>query len=562
MTPFLYLFYSFDALNRLETVTDHNNQVTTYGYDAVGNRASVAYPNGTITTYGYDVLNRLENLQTKDSANTVISEFTYTLYPTGHRHTITDHKGSVSSYVYDDIYRLTQETINHANLGTVINSYDYDAVGNRNSSNENGTIATYSYEANDRLSSQTQNGSTTTYTYDDNGNLISTTEDAKVTSNSYDARNKLISVDVTASGLPISSLSFAYDTDGNRISKTQDGNQTNFVVDKNQAYAQVIHETDGNNQTQVTYTFGDDLISQDRAAIVNYYNYDGLGSTRSLTDSLGQITDSYDYNAYGAVLDQAGNSENSYLFTGEQYDAATKQYYLRARYYDPGNGRFTQMDTYQGRMGEPVTLHKYLYGNVNPVINIDPSGYFSIGSIVNGINGAARLIVSSTANYVSAAASATARIAANSKFLLVRNFTINVNRIANSGRRVVNTGEAVRIAIRGFKKFTRSRAFKRKVGRHYIDIWGPSGLDTPKRKIRGNYRRIAGKFYWRKNKQGGPGRVFMIEYKIGLNGLPEKGTGFQFRLDYQDYTTMPGKFRPHYHLCFGDGTRCKDHHYL
>jgi len=32
------------------------------------------------------------------------------------------------------------------------------------------------------------------------------------------------------------------------------------------------------------------------------------------------------------------------------------------------------MDTYEGRTGEPLTLHKYLYAHSNPISNIDPSG--------------------------------------------------------------------------------------------------------------------------------------------------------------------------------------------
>ncbi|MEC4896326.1 MAG: RHS repeat-associated core domain-containing protein, partial [Oscillatoria sp. PMC 1051.18] len=50
------------------------------------------------------------------------------------------------------------------------------------------------------------------------------------------------------------------------------------------------------------------------------------------------------------------------------------QYYLRDRYYDAGVGRFTRRDVYEGRLGEPITLHKYLYGNGNPVSYTDPSG--------------------------------------------------------------------------------------------------------------------------------------------------------------------------------------------
>ena len=40
------------------------------------------------------------------------------------------------------------------------------------------------------------------------------------------------------------------------------------------------------------------------------------------------------------------------------------------------------MDSYEGRPNEPITLHKYLYANGNPVSNTDPSGRFSISDAV------------------------------------------------------------------------------------------------------------------------------------------------------------------------------------
>jgi len=48
-------------------------------------------------------------------------------------------------------------------------------------------------------------------------------------------------------------------------------------------------------------------------------------------------------------------------------------------------GRFTQMDTYQGNSQDPVSLHKYLYGNADPANLIDPSGYLSIGSLMASV---------------------------------------------------------------------------------------------------------------------------------------------------------------------------------
>jgi RHS repeat-associated protein len=107
--------------------------------------------------------------------------------------------------------------------------------------------------------------------------------------------------------------------------------------------------------------YGDDLISQHRGGNASYYLYDGQLSTRALVSPTEAITDTYTYDAFGIILDQAGSSENNYRYTGEQFDPNAGFYYLRARYYDLSVGRFVTIDPYQGRMHEPVTLHKYLY---------------------------------------------------------------------------------------------------------------------------------------------------------------------------------------------------------
>jgi YD repeat-containing protein len=69
---------------------------------------------------------------------------------------------------------------------------------------------------------------------------------------------------------------------------------------------------------------------------------DGLGSTTGLTDGSGSVTDTYTYDAFGAVKAQTGSSANGWRFTGElqDYQVARQPLYLRARYYDPALGRF------------------------------------------------------------------------------------------------------------------------------------------------------------------------------------------------------------------------------
>lgn len=53
------------------------------------------------------------------------------------------------------------------------------------------------------------------------------------------------------------------------------------------------------------------------------------------------------------------------------------------------NARFTQADTWQGDHHNPLTLHKYLYANADPVNHTDPTGNFSLAGagVANNIAG-------------------------------------------------------------------------------------------------------------------------------------------------------------------------------
>ena len=117
---------------------------------------------------------------------------------------------------------------------------------------------------------------------------------------------------------------------------------------------------------------------------------DGHGSVTALaeTNETGTVvTDTYTYDAYGTLLKKTGTTDNDYLYTGEQYNEATGIYYLRARYMNPETGTFISMDSYAGSLDNPVSLHKYLYANANPVMYTDPTGYFSLAesSVVQGM---------------------------------------------------------------------------------------------------------------------------------------------------------------------------------
>ena len=122
----------------------------------------------------------------------------------------------------------------------------------------------------------------------------------------------------------------------------------------------MLAEYDENGSLTTLYTCGDELISQERNGVKSYYLYDGFDSVRMLTDSEGIVTDTYTFDAFGNITDSTGDTENSYLYRGEQFDSFTGLYYLRARYMNPSTGMFITMDEYAGSVFEPVSLHKYL----------------------------------------------------------------------------------------------------------------------------------------------------------------------------------------------------------
>ncbi len=241
-------------------------------------------------------------------------------------------------------------------------NYSYDPVGNRLS--RVSTLAailssTSVYDANDRLTSDA---------YDANGN----TRAGNGSTYTYDFEDRLRSVNGGA-------VRVVYDGDGNRASKTVGGVTTRYLVDdlSPTGYSQVVEELVADS-VQRTYTYGNRLISQsqqrDGGRQVSFYGHDGHGNVRFLTDGEGVVTDTYAYDAFGILTSSTGTTPNNYLFNGQQYDHDLGLYFKRARYYSQERGRFMTVDPVAGRLDEPMTLHRYMFGHADPVNRIDPCG--------------------------------------------------------------------------------------------------------------------------------------------------------------------------------------------
>lgn len=380
--------YAYDALNRLVSVTDKDNQTTTFDYDAVGNQTHIHYPNGLVSITEYDSLHRATTVTTKDASDNILTRYAYGLDNTGRRTSITEQTGRQSTYTYDDVYLLTNETIVDAVNGDYSADYVYDVVGNRTQRTVDGVLTEYQYDANDRLLSEGIN----TYTYDGQGNVLEQTDGLTTKTYQYNANQRLMQFDDG-----IRAIDFTYNVDNIRVAKSVDGTSTDFIVDSNQAYQQVVAEQNASSSILKEYLYGTGLISQNNNSTNHYYHYDALGSTKSLSDDLGAISDEYNYEAFGEVISQTGTTDNDYLYTGEQYDAELDNYYLRARYYDQNVGRFTQMDEWMGKDCTPPTLNKFLYTHSDPINGTDPTGFMTLSDFGVAQEGQA-LIRSGTAS--------------------------------------------------------------------------------------------------------------------------------------------------------------------
>ena len=63
-------------------------------------------------------------------------------------------------------------------------------------------------------------------------------------------------------------------------------------------------------------------------------------------------------------------------------------------------GGLPQLDTYMGDNNNPITLHKYLYANADPVNGIDPSGRVTLIGLSTAGRSQASLILRSSGSAI------------------------------------------------------------------------------------------------------------------------------------------------------------------
>ncbi|HUG67902.1 MAG TPA: RHS repeat-associated core domain-containing protein [Pirellulaceae bacterium] len=119
------------------------------------------------------------------------------------------------------------------------------------------------------------------------------------------------------------------------------------------------------------------LIAQQRGDDLRYYNYDGLGNTVELTDENGDVTDTYEYSAFGEEIARTGTTVNPFGYKGAlgyYTNSDTNDIYVRARAYEPTIARWLSQDPVWPQDGR----NEYSYVKNDPVNIKDPSGLMSV----------------------------------------------------------------------------------------------------------------------------------------------------------------------------------------
>jgi RHS repeat-associated protein len=146
----------------------------------------------------------------------------------------------------------------------------------------------------------------------------------------------------------------------------------------------VLQEADGASPGHPSYRryhYGYGPLSVVDSAGKRFIQTDALGSPTDLTSTSGAIASIRKYDAWGSYRDATAPSsaDEKLGYTGHQYDPETGLVYARARYYDPEVGRFISRDTFEGWLEDSPSLHRYVYGNGNPLRFYDPTGLCAEG---------------------------------------------------------------------------------------------------------------------------------------------------------------------------------------
>jgi RHS repeat-associated protein len=275
------------------------------------------------------------------------------------------------TYHYDMLSQLADATITNINGNPWAETYNYHKNGDMNYRTIQSSTTNFTYSGNQM--NMATGGESFTLNWDNNGNMKNLpVNDTNALVYNWD--NKLRSAQKGSN-----TISLKYDLSGNRIYKnSSSAGQRKYIVDVVGDLPVILMELDSSNNITKSYIYANSqiLAQQDGSHTANRYFYlhDRLGNVREIINGSGSVVRHYTYSPFGETLENGGSFDNAFMFTGQYYDSEIGQYYLRARDYHPHIYRFTSRDIVTGQFDNPLSLHKYLYCQNEPINKIDPLG--------------------------------------------------------------------------------------------------------------------------------------------------------------------------------------------
>ncbi len=303
-----FIDLTYDASDRVASLTDSAGRTFTHTYDAQGRRLTENGPDG-LTTYAYDAGNRISRLTYPDGG---VKNFTYD----AQGRVLTEDDGAgVNRRAYE--YLADRTRVTDADNGVTTTEFiQRDGLKKPTRvTDPEGRVTTYTYDAAFNLATVTDPLSRITrYTYDARGNVTVTQDPAGgftlasyepvfdmptqltsprslVTTLSYDAKGNL----TTALDPAGQSTQRTYDSFGHLATERDPRSQTTAFTYKsaNGALATVT-DPEGRVTTLTTDALSRVTRSLDAKGKATDYQYDASGNLTQVTDDLGGVT-SYQY---------------------------------------------------------------------------------------------------------------------------------------------------------------------------------------------------------------------------------------------------------------------------
>lgn len=360
------LHYDYDSLGRLERVSGAGGgMLAAYEYDDAGRVAAKVLGNGVRTDYAYDEHGRIAAILHARAGGAVLSQTSYDYDALGRRRRARTDEGEWR-YRYDGAGRLVEAVFAPTGgaLEAVDLRYSYDAAGNRTAVVRDGTPVSYTANLADQLLTVGAHS----LRHDEDGNLVERGAADGPWSYSYDDEGRLVRVEG-----PAGVWEYEYDFRGNRTAVIENGVRREYVVDP--VSGQLLAVYDGAGALLHRYVHGFELSARiDAAGAVSYYTLDGSGSVSELLDAAGAVRNRYRYEPFGEEQSVVATVADPMRYLGGLgvMRDCNGLLFMRARYYDPRLGRFTQRDPLGGAQGPNL----YEYAGNDPVNRSDPFGTF------------------------------------------------------------------------------------------------------------------------------------------------------------------------------------------